>query len=53
MDIRQIDDNYSVTGQIEPDDVRDIAAEGSAQLFVIAPITKAGLTNLNSLKLRA
>ena len=28
MDIRQIDDNYSVTGQISPDDVRDIAAAG-------------------------
>jgi uncharacterized protein (TIGR01244 family) len=28
MDIRQIDDNFSVTGQIFPDDIRDIAAAG-------------------------
>jgi len=28
MDIRQIDEGYAVSGQISPDDVRDIAAAG-------------------------
>ncbi|WP_027230182.1 TIGR01244 family sulfur transferase [Phyllobacterium sp. UNC302MFCol5.2] len=28
MDIRQIDEGYAVSGQISPDDVRDLAAAG-------------------------
>ncbi|MBB5700867.1 sulfide:quinone oxidoreductase [Ochrobactrum daejeonense] len=42
MDIRQIDDNYSVTGQIEPDDVRDIAAEGFRTIICNRPDHEGG-----------
>lgn len=37
MDIRQIDDNFSVTGQISPDDVRDIVAAGYQTLICNRP----------------
>ena len=37
MDIRQIDDSFSVTGQISPDDLRDIAAEGFQTLICNRP----------------
>lgn len=42
MDIRQIDDNYSVTGQISPDDVRDIAAEGFQTIICNRPDGEGG-----------
>ncbi|GAA5663594.1 sulfide:quinone oxidoreductase [Ochrobactrum intermedium] len=42
MDIRQIDDNYSVSGQIEPDDVRDIAAEGFRTIICNRPDGEGG-----------
>lgn len=42
MDIRQIDDNYSVTGQISPDDVRDIAAEGFQTIICNRPDGESG-----------
>ncbi|MEI4481667.1 MULTISPECIES: TIGR01244 family sulfur transferase [Phyllobacterium] len=37
MDIRQIDDRYAVTGQISPDDVRDIVAAGYGALICNRP----------------
>ncbi|PYE90434.1 TIGR01244 family sulfur transferase [Phyllobacterium leguminum] len=37
MDIRQIDDTFSVTGQISPDDIRDIAAAGYQTLICNRP----------------
>jgi uncharacterized protein (TIGR01244 family) len=37
MDIRQIDEGYAVTGQISPDDVRDIAAEGYQAIICNRP----------------
>ncbi|WP_420959598.1 TIGR01244 family sulfur transferase [Brucella sp. IR073] len=37
MDIREIDDTFSVTGQIYPDDVRDIAAAGFRTLICNRP----------------
>ncbi|SPL63252.1 FAD-dependent pyridine nucleotide-disulphide oxidoreductase [Ochrobactrum soli] len=42
MDIRQIDDNYSVSGQISPDDVRDIAAEGFQTIICNRPDGEGG-----------
>ncbi|MBC2885591.1 TIGR01244 family phosphatase [Ochrobactrum sp. CM-21-5] len=42
MDIRLIDDNYSVTGQIAPDDVRDIAAEGFQTIICNRPDGEGG-----------
>lgn len=42
MDIRQIDDNYSVSGQISPDDVRDIAAEGFQTIICNRPDDEGG-----------
>nr|WP_196108195.1 MULTISPECIES: TIGR01244 family sulfur transferase [unclassified Ochrobactrum] len=42
MDIRQIDDNYSVSGQIEPDDVRDIAAGGFRTIICNRPDGEGG-----------
>ncbi len=42
MEIRQIDDNYSVTGQINPDDVRDIAAEGFQTIICNRPDGEGG-----------
>lgn len=42
MDIRQIDDNYSVTAQISPDDVRDIAAEGFQAIICNRPDGEGG-----------
>ncbi|MBV2143182.1 TIGR01244 family phosphatase [Falsochrobactrum sp. TDYN1] len=42
MDIRQVDDNYSVTGQIAPDDVRDIAAEGFGTIICNRPDGEGG-----------
>eukprot|EP01133_Synstelium_polycarpum_P025951 gene25951-31161_t len=37
MDIRQIDEGFAVTGQISPDDVRDIAAAGYQTLICNRP----------------
>lgn len=37
MDIRQIDEGFAVTGQISPDDVRDIAAAGYQALICNRP----------------
>jgi uncharacterized protein (TIGR01244 family) len=37
MDIRQIDEGFAVTGQISPDDVRDIAAEGYQAIICNRP----------------
>lgn len=42
MDIRPIDDNYSVSGQITPDDIRDIAAEGFTTLICNRPDGEGG-----------
>ncbi|PWL18705.1 TIGR01244 family phosphatase [Falsochrobactrum shanghaiense] len=42
MDIRQIDENYSVAGQINPDDVRDIAAEGFQAIICNRPDGEGG-----------
>ncbi|AEK56174.1 MULTISPECIES: TIGR01244 family sulfur transferase [Brucella] len=42
MEIRQIDDNYSVTGQINPNDVRDIAAEGFQTIICNRPDGEGG-----------
>ncbi len=53
MDIRQIDDNYSVSGQIEPDDVRDIAAEGFRTIICNRPDGEGGPSSPNSAKLHA
>lgn len=53
MDIRQIDDNYSVSGQIEPDDVRDIAAEGFRTIICNRPDGEEAPSSPNSAKLHA
>lgn len=37
MDIRQVDDGFFVTGQISPDDVRDIVAAGYNTLICNRP----------------
>lgn len=37
MDIRQIDDRYAVTGQIAPDEVRDIVAAGYQAIICNRP----------------
>jgi uncharacterized protein (TIGR01244 family) len=37
MDIRQIDEGFAVTGQVSPDDVRDIAAAGYHTLICNRP----------------
>ncbi|UXN61049.1 TIGR01244 family sulfur transferase [Phyllobacterium zundukense] len=37
MDIRQIDEDFAVTGQISPDDVRDIVAAGYQALICNRP----------------
>lgn len=42
MDIRQIDENYFVSGQIEPDDVRDLAAEGFQTIICNRPDGEEG-----------
>ncbi|MBN9046758.1 MAG: TIGR01244 family phosphatase [Rhizobiales bacterium] len=42
MDIRQIDENFSVSGQIAPDDVRDIAAEGFRTIVCNRPDGEGG-----------
>ncbi|GAB1581022.1 TIGR01244 family sulfur transferase [Phyllobacterium phragmitis] len=41
MDIRQIDENFSVTGQIAPDDIRDIVAAGYQTLICNRPDNEA------------
>lgn len=42
MEIRQIDENYFVSAQISPDDVRDIAAEGFQTIICNRPDGEAG-----------
>ncbi len=42
MDIRQIDDAYSVSPQIEADDVRDIAAAGFRTIICNRPDGEGG-----------
>ncbi|MFC4626263.1 TIGR01244 family sulfur transferase [Daeguia caeni] len=42
MDIRQIDENYSVSGQIVPEDVREIAAAGFRTIICNRPDGEAG-----------
>lgn len=42
MDIRQIDENFSVSPQISPDDVRDIAAEGFQTIICNRPDGEGG-----------
>lgn len=42
MDIRQIDENYSVTGQISPDDISDIAARGFQMVICHRPDGEGG-----------
>ena len=37
MDIRQIDEGYAVSGQISPDEVRDIAAAGYRTIICNRP----------------
>lgn len=47
MQLRQIDDNYSVTSQIEPDDVRDLAAEGFQSIICNRPDGEGGAEQTN------
>ncbi|MGU3574613.1 TIGR01244 family sulfur transferase [Brucellaceae bacterium C25G] len=47
MDIRQIDDFYSVSGQISPDDIRDIAAQGFQTLICHRPDGEGGAEQAN------
>lgn len=42
MDIRPIDDHFSVSGQISPDDIRDIAAEGFSTVICNRPDGEGG-----------
>lgn len=42
MNIRQIDENYSISEQISPDDVRDIAAEGFQTIICNRPDGEGG-----------
>lgn len=42
MEIRQINETFAVTGQIDPDDVRDIAAEGFTAIICNRPDGEGG-----------
>ncbi|MBB6260406.1 uncharacterized protein (TIGR01244 family) [Paenochrobactrum gallinarii] len=47
MDIRQIDEIYSVTGQISPDDIRDLAAQGFQMVICHRPDGEGGADQPN------
>ncbi len=53
MEIRQIDKNFAVTGQITPADVAAIAKAGFASLVCNRPDTEAGAVPHNEIDLAA
>lgn len=47
MNLRQIDDHYTVAAQIEPDDIRDLAAEGFQSIICNRPDGEGGANQPN------